>query len=193
VVAERKTDEPDPAGRKRLVVVRVPVSRAGVSVVPMGPTPFVPEVPHATVELRGVRVAQEEILEGDGYERYLKPFRTVEDCHVMAALLGWIVQIGRRFGWPKEDLERLLLPLWALGSLVDEPPRSPVTHVVLGATLAALYASLDALEPAWARVDEATRSLWQRDRALLGVAGQARARRRAAAWERLSLSTAKGS
>ena len=36
-------------------------------------------------------VEPEEVLPGDGYLRYLKPFRTVEDLYVQAALLGCLL------------------------------------------------------------------------------------------------------
>ncbi|MCA9708944.1 MAG: acyl-CoA dehydrogenase family protein, partial [Myxococcales bacterium] len=86
--------------RNRLRVVRVPADAEGVTLHAMPPTPFTPEIPHYRVELSGVRVPAEAILEGDGYDRVIKPFRTVEDVHVVAAAAAHVVAVGRRAGWP---------------------------------------------------------------------------------------------
>ena len=39
---------------------------------------FVPEISHAEVELDRVKVSDADVLPGDGYDDYLKPFRTIE-------------------------------------------------------------------------------------------------------------------
>ena len=51
---------------------------------------------HLFVSLSDVAITAHEILPGDGYDRYLKPFRTVEDIHVHAALLGHAIGAARR-------------------------------------------------------------------------------------------------
>lgn len=61
------------------------------AVTPLPPLPFAPEIPHATVTFTD---APGETLPGDGYADYLKPFRTVEDLHVLAAVLGQLVRVG---------------------------------------------------------------------------------------------------
>jgi len=182
VVASEGEDE---AGRNRLALVRVPADRAGVSLRPLPPVAFVPEVGHAALRLCDVRVEPAERLPGDGYERYLKPFRTVEDCHVHGALCGWLLQVGRRCGWPRAVLEEVLLLLCALRPLALAPPGDAAVHVALGGVLAGTARLLRELEPLWQQVEEETRRLWERDRPLLSVAGRAREQRLAAAWERL--------
>src|SRR6478672_11143237 len=75
----------DEQGRNKLVMVRVAASSAKLHA---SSAPFVPEIPHAEVELDHVRVLG--VLPGDGYVEYVKPFRTIEDIHVHAALLGYL-------------------------------------------------------------------------------------------------------
>jgi acyl-CoA dehydrogenase len=175
VVASEGVDE---QGRNRLRVVRLDARRPGVTLTELPPTPFVPEVPHAELHLHEVEVTPEEVLPGDGYARYVKPFRTVEDCHVHAALLGWLLRVGRRAGWPEAVREELLALAVAMRGLALADPTSPAVHLALGGTLDLCQRLVDGLEPLWARVDASTREGWARDRALLRLAGKVRAKRR---------------
>ncbi|XXF76094.1 acyl-CoA dehydrogenase family protein [Myxococcaceae bacterium GXIMD 01537] len=176
----------DAQGRNRLRFVRIDPARPGVTVTALPQTPFVPEVPHAELTLEGVAVAAHEVLPGDGYARYLKPFRTVEDCHVHAAFLGWLMQVARRSGWPAAVQDEILAVAAAVRSMALSDPESPAVHVALGGVLDLSARLVERAAPLWAQVDAATRERWERDRALLHVAGKARARRREAARERLS-------
>jgi len=178
------TQGDDPAsGRPRLRIARIDAAREGVRIEPMPPAPFVPEVPHARATFERVRVEPEELLPGDGYDRYLKPFRTVEDIYVHAALVGWLVRVGRLSSWGDDVLEELLALAVTMRALARMSPTAPETHVVLAGALAASRRSVERLD--WSRVEGDTRARWERDRVLLGVAGKARAARREAAWKRL--------
>ncbi len=90
------------AGRPALALVRVDAAAPGVTVTPLGETPFVPEIPHASVRLAGVRAF--ETLPGDGWADYVRPFRSVEDTLVHAAALAWLGASGMRWGWPREPI-----------------------------------------------------------------------------------------
>lgn len=180
------TEGEDGEGRSRLVVVCVPAEREGVRMQPVPALRFVPEIPHAGVHFDGVRIAPAERLPGDGYERYLKPFRTLEDCHVMAALLGWLVAVARRAGSPRGLVQELLLLVLGGCGLMALPPLDDATHIALGAWLERIERVLTENEPLWATVDAETRARWERDRPLLRVAGKVRAQRLAAAWQRLN-------
>lgn len=175
------------AGRNQLRVVRVDLASPGVDVQPMPETPFVPEVPHASLRFTDVWLDEGRVLPGDGYTRYLKPFRTLEDLHVHAALLGYLLGVARRFAWPATSVERLLALAGAARDLRDDDPLAPATHVALAGLLAATAALVAELEPLWARVDPAEAERWRRDRALLSVAEKARRARQARAWQELGL------
>ncbi len=159
-------------GRNLLRAVRVPTDAEGVEVQPMPEAPFVPEVPHGVVVFTDVAVA--ELLPGDGYTAWLKPFRTIEDLHIHAALIGHLLRIGRQADWPPEVLEGLLVPALALEPLVDQDPLDPSVHRALGGVLAHTRQLLDDLGPHWGAVDPVVRERWERDRVLLKVAGRAR-------------------
>jgi alkylation response protein AidB-like acyl-CoA dehydrogenase len=184
VVASEGADD---AGRNRLRLVRVEARAPGVRIAAMPPTPFVPEVPHGEIALTGVAVGESAVLPGDGYARYVKPFRTVEDLHIHGALLGYLLAVGRRHAFPREALERLAAAVVAVHGLAALDPAAPEVHVALAGLLAQDARLVDDLGEAWAGVEAPERERWQRDRALLGaVAGQVRERRRQRAWEILT-------
>lgn len=185
VVANAGTDE---RGVPRLRVVRVPAAAAGVRATAVA-APFVPEIPHATVELAGVIVEPADVLPGDGYDRYLKPFRTVEDIHVHAALVGYLIGVVRRHELGRDTLEQLAALAMALGQLAASEASLPTTHVALAGVLAHAARVVADIERAWT-VDGDERTRWQRDRMLLTVAAKARSARRERAWELLAATDA---
>lgn len=172
-------------GRPRLRVVRVRLDAPGVRVEPMAATAFVPEVLHSSLSFERVSVAAEALLPGDGYERYLKPFRTIEDLHVHAALVGYLVSIARRSGWPHDVLERAVAVGAALGALAGEDALSPAIHVALAGAIRETQLLLADLAPHWPSAPAAERERWERDQPLLAVAERARAARCESAWNRL--------
>jgi alkylation response protein AidB-like acyl-CoA dehydrogenase len=173
-------------GRNRLRVCAIDARRAGVTLRPGVPTPFAPELGHAALELDGVAVSPDEVLPGDGYTAWLKPFRTIEDLHVHAALCGYVIAVARRWRWPHAAVEKLSAIVHGLASLAAEDPLAPATHVALGGALALGSEILESCEPHWSLVeDEEVRARWRRDRPLLDIAGKVRALRLEAAWRAL--------
>lgn len=173
-------------GKNRLQLVRVDPRAPGVTLEPMAALPFVPEVPHASVVLRDVTVRDADRLPGDGYEDALKPFRTIEDLHVHAALLGYLVSVGRRSPWPPTVQERLFAGIAAAVGLGAGDPRHEGTHLGLAGLLASSLALLDECEPLWAEAPQAERERFHRDRPLLQIASKAREARRQKAWAALA-------
>jgi hypothetical protein len=181
----------DPAARKRFRLVRVDPAAPGVTIAAMPAPRSMPEVPHGAVELDRVRVDRVAVLSGDGYADYVKPFRTVEDVHVHGALLGYLVGVARRHGFPTECLEALVASVVAIHACAQLPPDSPETHVALAGVLARDARVVAELAPWWAGVASDERTRWERDSPQLGaVAGQAKERRRERAWEILRGDTA---
>lgn len=171
----------DAAGRNRLAVVEVPATSPGVELVEMPAAPFVPEVPHFGVRLDDAQVPESARLPGDGYERYLKPFRTIEDLHVTAAILGYLAAEAARLRFPRNLRADLLVLLASLRGLASAPS-SRTTHLALDGVFRALHGLLPALEAPWRGADEEGFARWQRDQPLLSIAGKARTARTEAAW-----------
>ena len=170
----------DAEGKNRLRLVRVSPRARGVTITPMPPAPFAPEVGHAEITFDAVSVLPTDVLPGDGYDDYLKPFRTVEDVHVHGALLAWMLGLAERHRWPRELVERLLAAVSGIRTLATAPPLAPETHVALAGAIA-LTRELVERAP-WDSLDADALARWQRDRPLLEVAGKARAARLEAAW-----------
>ena len=165
-----------PDGRPDLVVVQIPAPRKGVELQELPATPFVPEVPHTSVRFEGVEVLESERLPGDGYLNYVKPFRTIEDIHVVGATLGYLVGLARRTRASATLIAELSADLVALDRLRGGPPLDPRVHIALHGVyqcVARLVGSED-----FARLLDAApedeRKRWARDRALLQVASKAR-------------------
>ena len=165
-----------PDGRPDLVVVQIPAARKGVVLQDLPATPFVPEVPHTSVRLDGVEVLESERLPGDGYLNYVKPFRTIEDIHVVGATLGYLVGLTRRTRSSATLIAELSADLVALDGLRGGPPLDPRVHVALHGVyqrVTRLVGSED-----FARLLDGApqdeRERWERDRALLQVASKAR-------------------
>jgi acyl-CoA dehydrogenase len=182
VLASRGESE---EGRSQLVLVRVGAQRPGVRRLPQPALPFVPEVLHAQVVLEAVPVTDADLLPGDGWERWVKPFRTVEDVHVNAAVLAYLGATAGRHGWPRPLREELAASLLTFHALAGMEPSSPETHVALGGALAQARRQVEACDPHWSSAPGDERARWERDRPLLEVAGKARQLRLARAWERL--------
>ena len=174
--------------RAQLRVAQVPADAPGLQLLPMPETRFVPEVPHARVQLDAVQVDEQALLPGDGYARYVKPFRSVEDAHVTLAVLAYLLREARQRGWPAPFAERLCATLALLADLAESPADAPALHVALAGALAwahDLYAEAGSL---WARdADEPAAQRWQRDATLFAVAASARSLRAARAWEQLQV------
>ncbi len=165
-----------PDGRPDLVVVQIPAARKGVVLQDLPATPFVPEVPHTSVRLDGVEVLESERLPGDGYLNYVKPFRTIEDIHVVGATLGYLMGLARRTRSSATLIAELSADLVALDRLRGGPPLDPRVHIALHG----VYQSVTRLVGSedFARLLDGApqdeRERWERDRALLQVASKAR-------------------
>lgn len=171
LVAAREEAEGQPP-RLALVVVRN--GDPGVRIERLPSLPLMPDIPHARLHLDGAHC---ERLAGDGWDAYVKPFRSIEDLHVLAAIGGWLLGIGRDSGWPEALQLRLLGLLGSAAEVSRLCATSPVMHLML----AGLFAQFDGLRPeleaALAEGPQEWAGLWQRDQGLLSLAVGPRAKR----------------
>ncbi len=174
--------------RNRLRALCVPCDRPGVRIAPMDlgdRRPSHPEVRHAVVDLAAVPVAAEEMMDGDGYADAIKPFRTIEDLYIGAAMTAYNLALARRSGWPEAAVEDLLLLLMAAGSLAFGPLDEPVAHLGVAALARATARVREDHADHWTLVDQVAAAAWRR--AVGGaVAARAKELRRQGAWARLA-------
>jgi acyl-CoA dehydrogenase len=171
----------------RLVVVRVNADAPGVKITPLPLFPFVPEISHAEVLFTEVPIEENQVLPGDGYDTYLKPFRTIEDIFVHAAALGHIFGVARKYKWPEAAIEDIIALLLSLQSLTTMAPLALETHLALSGVIRASRKLLKELEPNWERCPEEIKARWQRDQKLLQVAEKVRQQRTESAWKKMLL------
>jgi len=183
VLVFARTGEVD--GRPQLRAALLPLSRAGITLASMPPTPFAPEIAHARMTLENVRVERSELLPGDAYDLYLKPFRTVEDAHVICAALGHLIGAGIAHGFERPLLERLVALALAARACATSDPTAASVHVALGGVLGQLNDLEASLSAAFDRAGGDANERWVRDRTLLSVASKARGARLEKAWDRL--------
>lgn len=172
-------------GRPVIKMLWIDGNAAGVTRTPMPSLDFVPEIVHASVQFDGVAVDANALLPGDGYADYVKPFRTVEDCHVSLAVTGYLMRITLELGAPPHLAEAALACLAAHTRLATLDFASPATHLALAGARRQLQGLVSMLEEYWREADPVTFALWERDRRLLEVAGAARNQRLARAREQL--------
>ena len=182
VVATTGTDD---AGRPRLVVAMMEAWAPGITLTAGPETPFAPEVPHGAADFRGVSVPDNAVLPGDGYADYVKPFRTVEDAHVTAAVGAYLLRLAREHRWPRESVADLVAVLAGVRAAALADPRSPAVHIALDGLLRALRVWIASAAVHLDALPEPARSRWVRDQGLLVVADRVRAARTEAAWTAL--------
>ena len=180
--------------RNRLRSLCVPSDRPGIGISPMPLTSPTgggqrvtanPEVRHAVIDLNDVPVASAELMGGDGYADAIKPFRTIEDLYIGAAMTAYNLALARRWGWPAEAVEDLLLLLAAAEALAFGPLDQPAAHLGVAALGRATARVRDAHAGYWDLVDGEAAAAWRRATAGGGVAARAKELRRQAAWRRL--------
>lgn len=167
-------------GRPELKVARISAKANGVTMEEGAPLDFVPEIPHGSVTFKDAKV--DAVLEGDGYERYLKPFRTIEDLHVFAAIVSCLVANGRS-AFPQATTEQFLAVLAAIQTLGCDDPRSATVHLALAGVITWARSLIDSLD--LPKLEPEFRARFERDRPLLQIAQKVREQRRIKAWESL--------
>jgi acyl-CoA dehydrogenase len=138
------------------------------------------------VLLADVAVDDADVFAGDGYDLYLKPFRTIEDTHVLAATVGYLLGAARAHGFDRGIVTELVSLSVALVDVGARDATAPLTHIILAGLFGSVRRLGAALGPDWDRAPEDERSRWQRDQPLLMVAEAARAQRTTTAWNALT-------
>ncbi|MFI8479992.1 acyl-CoA dehydrogenase [Pseudomonas sp. NPDC078700] len=162
----------DADGQPPRVAVTVVISGApGVQVEQLPALGFMPDVSHARLRLEQAGC---ERLPGDGWDDYVKPFRSIEDLHVLAAVSAWLYGVGQDSAWPVDLQLRLLSLLSGCAEVSRGGANAPTTHVLLGGLFAQFAALNPELDNALAAGDAHWATLWQRDKALMSIAKTAR-------------------
>ena len=170
--------------RPEMVMVHVPVDSEGLTVEPMPPTAFTPEVSHGRIYLENVQIPIEAVLTGDGYSDYIKPFRFMEDTYVTTGFAASLLRLALDNGWATEDQLTLISVLSLLAQVCEvlesdeRGHESPLYHLLFDQANNMLQPLVDFEQPRWQKVSAEQRALWLRDAPLLGIAKMAAGIRR---------------
>lgn len=171
LVAARE-DEPGQAVRLGLGVVRN--GAPGVRIEALPALPLMPDIGHARLYLEQVHC---ERLAGDGWDDYVKPFRSLEDLHVLSAVTAWLFGVGQDSAWPQPLQLRLLGLLAGCAEVARRCPSAATSHLLLAGLFAQFDSLRGELEAAFAAGPPAWAQLWRRDQGLLSIANSARRKR----------------
>ena len=163
----------------RLSLAVVYPGEPGVTVAKMPALPLMPDISHGRLHLDGALC---ELLAGDGWDAYVKPFRTLEDVYVLSAMTAWLYGVGQDSDWPQTLQLRLLALLAGCAEMSRQPPNNPAGHVLLGGLFAQFDALNTEIDQALSEGDPQWAQMWQRDQAVMQLASGARAKRLAKAF-----------
>ncbi len=110
--------------------------------------PFMKEVKHGKLALKNTSINSNQVLEGDGYSQYAKPFRTLEDILVGAACRAMLLRQAIDYKWSEGLRDQILFNLFALKNLLNLPPMEKETHLLLAANEANFENLLPSIESA---------------------------------------------
>ena len=173
-------------GRNQLRMVKVPTDRPGLSLDVAPYSSYQGHMPIADITLNHVAIAADEVIDADGYETFIKPFRLVEDVYNTAATQIGLFRLGRAHGWPQPVLETLLGLIVQAHAIAQTAMATPAEVLLMSAYFRASGQAWDSLADVWAVVPEAERAGWSPQTGTLGVAARARETRRQQAWTALS-------
>ncbi|ATB64517.1 acyl-CoA dehydrogenase [Pseudomonas mosselii] len=174
-----------PGEAPRLQLAVVFPGEPGVSLEALPTLPLMPEVGHGRLLLKEAAC---ELLAGDGWDAYVKPFRSLEDLYVLAALVAWLYGVAQECAWPQGLRLRLIGLLAGCAEGSRQCPDSVACHLLLGGLFAQFQGLRGEIDQALAAGPGHWAQLWQRDQGLLALAGVARDKRLAKAWSAAGLS-----
>lgn len=146
----------------------------GVRVEVLPALSLMPDISHGRLHLEN---AQCERLPGDGWDAYAKPFRTLEDLHVLAALGAWLYGVGVDNAWPQALQLRLLAVLGGCAEVARSGMNEAATHLLLAGVFEQFELLRTDIEAAMAGGAPHWQDLWKRDSNVLSIARVAREKR----------------
>ena len=172
-------EESSSEARPSLKLLRVPTETPGLTRIAMPPTRFIPDVPHTRLEL-DLTLPESAILPGDGYADYVKLFRTLEDIHVHASVIAYVLRLAASTPFARALTEQACSILLALEAHAQRP--TPALDVALTGTLALAHRFFGEVDTTLFQQDNEASRGWQRDKAILLLGAAAREARANKAW-----------
>ncbi len=139
---------------------------------------FMKEVKHGKLAMTNTPIIASQVLEGDGFSDYAKPFRTLEDICVGAAYQSMLFRQAIDHQWAENLRDQLLFNLFTFTNLLPLPLLDQNTHILL----AALDNNFESILPNIESTIEATSSAtfktdWAMNKKLIGLGNKTKAAR----------------
>ena len=174
VIARRGTDAD---GRVSAALVVLPPGLDGIRIEERRDMPFLAAVPHGRALFTGVEVEAAMVVEGDGWRDHARPFRTIEDVHVLAAMAAHAARQSVRDGWSPSLQAALLSCLARLSGCAQYAPGDPSGHLLLAAAERELQGCVAQINELLAGRDDDFPRDWRANHLLVALAAPARAKR----------------
>lgn len=173
------------ADRNDLRMIALPADRAGITLDLAPYAEYGPEMRIADINFEAVDVHADEVIAGDAYLEYIKPFRLIEDVYNTAGIQIGLFRLGLEHAWPDERLERLAGLVCQAAAVSSTDMASPQAILLLTDYLRASGECWTDTWSAWPDVPDSVVARWSPDRNLHDVAARARETRRQTAWATL--------
>lgn len=166
-------------------VVQLTSTTKGVSLTALAPGKMLPELGRARLQMQDVRTERSAMLEGDGWKRFVKPFREYEATYLTAAVLAYLLREGRARNWPSSYMQRLMTSLSMLCDLSHDRRDAPMQQVVFAGAIDISHQLIEEASAHWATHQDLTAQRWDRDSKLLQLSAAGSEKRAAKAWKQL--------
>lgn len=182
VAASTGVETVDGRERNQIRMVGIPADRSGIELTPRTYGDVESELRIADLSLHDVEVHPGEVKDGDGFQRYVKPFRLIEDVFGCAATQIGVFCLGRRNGWRTETLEDLLGLITHAWAIAQTDMAAPPAVLTMAAYFRRSSDVWQSLREDWQSASDEERLRWSPESGLLEVAQKARDLGRERAW-----------
>ncbi|WP_342619494.1 hypothetical protein [Rhodoferax sp. GW822-FHT02A01] len=184
LVLARRSDGPQ-KGAGSLVMVKLPSSSFGVSWGVARSQAVVPELSHSEVRFDSVRLDTAQLVPGDGYSEFAKPFRVLEDVFVSGCTLAYLLAEAQSGKWATNWCQRCIAAIAMLQVCTRLDPKDIHTHILVSGSLSFASNVIQESEGHWQTEQGVAHHRWLRDRQILLQGKEARRMRAVGSWERL--------
>lgn len=169
-------------GPGSLCIVRLPIRSVGVEPAPARAQTVVPELPHSGVCFRSAPVAAADLLPGDGYTDFAKPFRLREDVFVTGCVVAYLIGESEIGGWSTAWTQRAIAAVVLLEACSRHDPRRVDTIILVAGALSFAGDVIRDADEQWGPLQAAARERWLRDKPILALGKDARRQRALQSW-----------
>lgn len=163
-------------------MVHLPSHSPGISRGSPRPQAVVPELVHSEIRFESVPVMPTQLVPGDGYAAYAKPFRVREDIFVTGNTLAYLLAEAQSGAWPTRWRQRCIATIVMLHACSGLDPRDSRAHIQVAGVLSFAGDVIREGESLWQVGQASAHSRWQRDRQILSLGKEARRQRAVGSW-----------